>query len=88
MKQYTTPEQTARLIELGFAPTVRIKEVRTVHTKVIVNHDCSFTIGDLIEILDTVNETVQCRFGGIKANLASTNSGYEKIGGGPHRLII
>lgn len=34
-----------------------------------------------MEILDSVNETVHCRFGGVKANLVSTNSGYEKIGG-------
>lgn len=51
MKQYTTPEQTAKLIELGFVPTGRIKEVRTVHPKVEVYHDCNFTIGELIEML-------------------------------------
>ena len=53
MKQYTTSEQTAKLIELGFAPTGRIKEVRTVHSKVEVVHDCNFTIGELIEMLPT-----------------------------------
>ena len=81
MKQYTTPEQTAKLIELGFAPNAKIKEVRVVHSKVKIDHDCNFTIGELMEILDSVNETVHCRFGGVKANLVSTNSGYEKIGG-------
>ena len=81
MKQYTTPEQTAKLIELGFVPKVEIKEVRVVHSKVKIDHDCNFTIGELMEILDSVNETVHCRFGGVKANLVSTNSGYEKIGG-------
>lgn len=53
MKQYTTPEQTAKLIELGFVSTGRIKEVRTVHPKVEVYHDCNFTIGELIEMLPT-----------------------------------
>ena len=81
MKQYLTPEQTDKLIELGVAPTVRIKEVRVVHSRVKIDHDCNFTIGDLMEILDSVHETVHCRIGGVKANLVSTNSGYEKIGG-------
>ena len=81
MKQYTSNDQTAKLIELGFAPNAKIKEVRVVHSKVKIDHDCNFTIGELMEILDSVNETVHCRFGGVKANLVSTNSGYEKIGG-------
>ena len=81
MKQYLNSEQTAKLIELGFAPKAKIKEVRVVHSKVKIDHDCNFTIGELMEILDSVNETVHCRFGGVKANLVSTNSGYEKIGG-------
>jgi hypothetical protein len=51
MKQYLTPEQTAKLIEMGFAPTVKIKEVRTVHTRVEIVHDCNFAIGELIEML-------------------------------------
>ena len=51
MKQYTNEIQTAKLKELGFAPTARIKEVRTVHSKVEVSHDCNFTIGELIEML-------------------------------------
>ena len=51
MKQYLSSEQTAKLIELGFAPTVRIKEVRVVHSKVKIDHDCNFTIGELIEML-------------------------------------
>ena len=54
MKQETTPEQTAKLIELGFAPNAKIKEVRTVHTRVEIVHDCNFTIGELIEILPEV----------------------------------
>ena len=77
MKQYTTPEQTAKLIELGFEkPTM--KNIPTPEGE--VNEEW-YSIGELIEALDTVNETVHCRFGGVKANLVSTNSGYEKIGG-------
>ena len=51
MKQYTTPEQTAKLIELGFAPKARIKEVQVVDSRIEVDHDCYFTIGELIEML-------------------------------------
>lgn len=51
MKQYTTPEQTAKLIELGFVPKVEIKEVRVVHSKVKIDHDCYFAIGELLSFL-------------------------------------
>lgn len=50
MKQYTSPEQTAKLIELGFAPNAVIKEVRVVHSEIQVDHDCHFAIGELIEM--------------------------------------
>lgn len=56
MKQYTTPEQTAKLIELGFVPKVEIKEVQVVHSEIHVDHDCHFAIGDLIEMLPTAIE--------------------------------
>ena len=51
MKQYLSSEQTAKLIELGFVPKAKIKEVRVVHSKVKIDHDCDFTIGELIEML-------------------------------------
>lgn len=51
MKQYTNSEQTDKLIELGFVPKARIKEVQVVLYEVTVAHDCNFTIGELIEIL-------------------------------------
>ena len=50
MRQYTTPDQTAKLIELGFVPEVKIKEVQVVHSEIQVDHDCNFTIGKLIEM--------------------------------------
>lgn len=80
MKQYLDEQQTDKLIELGF------EKPKTIVDKYYdfdaedykeVNH---YSIGELIEMLDSVNETVHCRFGGVKANLVSTNSGYEKIG--------
>lgn len=87
MKQHTTPEQTAKLIELGFKkPKGWYVDGVTNNIKLYVNIDenpmmFNYSIGELIEILDSVNETIHCRFGGVKANLISTNSGYEKIGG-------
>lgn len=51
MKLDTTPEQTAKLIELGFVPKATIKEVQVVYSRIEVTHDCNFTIGELIEIL-------------------------------------
>lgn len=80
MKQYLTPEQTAKLIELGLPkPKMASPALKWVDGE--PTFEPQYTIGELIEMLDSVNETVHCRFGGVKANLVSTNSGYEKIGG-------
>ena len=85
MRQTTLPEQTAKLIEFGFdRPKNRvIKQLldRSTDSWITIGEEGDYSIGELIEALDTVNETVHCRFGGVKANLVSTNSGYEKIGG-------
>ena len=84
MKQYLSPEQTAKLIELGFEkPKSSVEcELPKGEWRIgAVGIRKAYSIGELIEALDTVNETVHCRFGGVKANLVSTNSGYEKIGG-------
>lgn len=51
MKQHTTPEQTAKLIELGFAPKMRIKGVCTKYGTVNVEHEAYFDIGELIGML-------------------------------------
>lgn len=54
MKQYLNSEQTARLIELGFEPKAIIKEAQVVNSIITVDHDCYFTIGELIEMLPEV----------------------------------
>ena len=46
MKQYTTSEQTVKLIRLGF------KEPRLLYFGNIIIGQYSYTIGELIEILD------------------------------------
>lgn len=84
MKQYTTPEQTSKLIELGFEKPKSIEEFLEPENDWSIGgikQRKAYSIGELIKLLDSVNETVHCRFGGVKANLVSTNSGYEKIGG-------
>lgn len=81
MKQYTNESQTARLIELGFEKPSSIASVEPIYGMGGISVAKDYSIGELIEMLDSVNETVHCRFGGVKANLISTNSGYEKIGG-------
>ena len=90
MKQYLDKQQTAKLIELGFEKPKNTRYVQHAKTRNLLSpfiefgepeFEGSYTIGELMEILDSVNVTVHCRFGGVKANLVSTNSGYEKIGG-------
>ena len=51
MKQYTTPEQTAKLIGLGFAPKMRIKGVCTKYGTVNIEHEAYFDVGKLVEML-------------------------------------
>jgi hypothetical protein len=81
MKQYLSPEQTAKLIELGLEKPCSIASVEPIYGMGGISVAKDYSIGELIEMLDSVNETFHCRFGGVKANLVSTNSGYEKIGG-------
>lgn len=53
MKQYTTPEQTAKLIELGFERPFRNEYLYIVEEYgYAVNKERNFSIGELIEILD------------------------------------
>ena len=51
MKQYTTTDQTAKLIELGVAPKMRIKGVCTKYGTVNIEHETYFDVGKLIEML-------------------------------------
>lgn len=77
MKQYTTPEQTAKLIELGFEKPKSISgycqrgpyeyDAET-NTKMVVYDDTQYpiyyySIGELIEILGGVSELEITRFG-------------------------
>lgn len=84
MKMFTSSEQTTKLIELGFREPKSKVGGRVIYepdADLEIEWEKAYSIGELMEMLDCVDETVHCRFGGVKANLVSTNSGYEKIGG-------
>lgn len=83
MRQYTNEIQTAKLIELGFEKPKSIYnyKLRSWKSTTRVEPIYAYSIGELMEILDSANETAHCRFGGVKANLVTTNLGYGKIVG-------
>lgn len=51
MKQFTTPEQTAKLIELGFEKPKSIEVYRDGHCVPFVEQQWVYSIGELIEML-------------------------------------
>lgn len=51
MKQYTTPEQTAELIKLGFEKPKSIEVYRDGHCVPFVEQQWAYSIGELIEML-------------------------------------
>lgn len=53
MKQYTTPEQTAKLIELGFEQPKSIEVYRDGHCVPFVEQRWVYSIGELIEMMPT-----------------------------------
>lgn len=58
MKQYTTPEQTAKLIELGLPKPKSIEVYRDGHCVPFVEQRWVCSIGELIEILEEVASVV------------------------------
>lgn len=51
MKQYTTPEQTAKLIELGFEKPCSIASVEPIYGMGGISVAKAYTIGELMEML-------------------------------------
>ena len=51
MRQYTTPEQTAKLIELGFEKPSSIASVEPIYGMGGISVAKAYTIGELIEML-------------------------------------
>lgn len=56
MKQYLSPEQTAKLIELGFEKPKSIEVYRDGHFVPFVEQQLAYSIGELIEILNRVDD--------------------------------
>jgi hypothetical protein len=54
MKQYTTPEQTAKLIELGFEKPYSIASVEPICGMGGISVAKAYTIGELMEMLPTI----------------------------------
>ena len=53
MKQYTTPEQTAKLMELGFEKPCSIASVEPIYGMGGISVAKAYSIGELIEMLPT-----------------------------------
>lgn len=51
MKQYTTNDQTTKLIKLCFEPELKIRVKRVGLSKVNIDHNCNFAIGELLSFL-------------------------------------
>ena len=61
MKQYTTPEQTAKLIELGFEKPSSIASVEPIYGMGGISVAKAYSIGELIEMLPNtiwIDETI------------------------------
>lgn len=61
MKQYTTPEQTTKLVGLGFEKPKNALPIRE-ENKALV-YQLRYTIGELIEMLEGVTELEVTRYG-------------------------
>ncbi len=72
MRQYTTPEQTAKLIELGFERPCSIASVEPIYGMGGISVAKAYTIGELIEMLpdyingNFVNWKIQTTRGDVK----------------------
>ena len=55
MKQYTTPEQTAKLIELGFEKPGSIASVEPIYGMGGISVAKAYSIGELMDILGSVS---------------------------------
>lgn len=72
MKLYTSQEQTQHLIELGFPESETSKDYNLDIPKSLVN--CAYSIGELIEFLDTTKFRVEISFGLAKPCYVNTSA--------------
>ena len=86
MKLYTTPEQTAKLIELGFEKPknrlVKQRFDRSTSSWIVVGEEGDYSIGELIEMLPK-------EFGGELLEIAAaTLSRYKWVVRYPYGIIV
>lgn len=60
MKQYTTPEQTAQLIELGFEKPASIASVEPIYGVGGISVAKAYSIGELVEMLPAKIDGTYC----------------------------
>lgn len=92
MRQYTTKEQTAKLMGLGFAEPVEIFDTflgteNLAKTNIVKTDEYgyeyaleNYTIGDLIAFLEKYHFPTHIRVGGVKTNNV-INQNHEEFGG-------
>ena len=80
MKQYTNKEQTQHLIELGFPRPNSISDFEEIvdHQGTTFIHDYDYSIGELIEFLNTTKVRTDIGIGLAKPTSVNTNKGYIK----------
>ena len=85
MRQYTTPDQTAKLIELGFERPKGIEEYTPKGVFIGLKQRYAYSIGELIEMLEEVASVV--------ISYSYQKNGYyvrviipKRIGGGMYRI--
>ena len=84
MRHYTTKEQTAKLMELGFERPENgvIKQLldRSTGLWITIGEEGDYSIGDLIAFLEKYHFPTHIRVGGVKANNV-INQNHEEFGG-------
>lgn len=84
MRHYTTKEQTAKLIELGFERPENgvIKQLldRSTGLWITIGEEGDYSIGELIDFLEKYHFPTHIRVGGVKTNNV-INQNHEEFGG-------
>ena len=84
MRHYTTKEQTAKLIELGFERPENgvIKQLldRSTGLWITIGEEGDYSIGELIDFLDKYHFPTHIRVGGVKVSNV-INQNHEEFGG-------
>ena len=75
MKQFTNKEQTQHLIELGFPEPNSVSELPKYYDD---GYEYDYSIGELIEFLNTIKVRTDIGIGLAKPTSVNTNKGYVR----------